>query len=51
MTYAELAAKTGLSQATIKSLGSRADYNATLRTIERLCVALGTDPADLLEWE
>jgi DNA-binding Xre family transcriptional regulator len=50
LTYAELATKTGLSEATVKSLASRPSYNATLRTIERLCVALRVDPAELLRW-
>lgn len=51
LTYADLAAETGLSEATIESLGSRAGYNATLRTIERLCVALKAEPSDLLAWD
>ena len=51
MTYAELASKTGLSEATIKSLASRPTYNATVRTIETICVALRVDPADLLQWK
>jgi len=51
LTYRLLAARTGLSEATLQSLGSRRDYNPTLATIERLCDALGCEPGDLLEIE
>jgi putative transcriptional regulator len=51
LTYADLAKRTGMSEATIKSLASRPGYNATIRTIERLCIALGAEPADLLGWD
>ena len=48
MTYEELASRTGLSKATLESLGSRLDYNATLRTIDRVCDALSCDVSELL---
>jgi DNA-binding Xre family transcriptional regulator len=48
-TYEALAAETGISLATLQSLGSRAGYNTTLHTIEKLCRALGCQPGDLLE--
>lgn len=51
LTYEELASATRLSRATIESLATRPDYNATLKTIERLCLALGVTQAELLEWE
>lgn len=49
MTYEALAAATGISMATLQSLGSRPTYNATLATIGRLCRALECPPGDLLE--
>ena len=50
VTYAELADRTGLSLPTIQSVGSREHYNATLEAIERLCLALGVTPGELLGW-
>ncbi len=49
MTYESLAAATGISVATLQSLGSRPGYNATLSTIGKLCRALECTPGDLLE--
>jgi DNA-binding Xre family transcriptional regulator len=49
LTYDILAARTGLSIATLQSLAARPDYNPRLSTIEKLCVALECAPADLLE--
>ena len=49
MTYELLSERTGLSRATLESLASRESYNTTLSTIEKLCSALGCEPADLLE--
>ncbi|MCP5057360.1 MAG: helix-turn-helix transcriptional regulator [bacterium] len=51
MTYERLATATGLSRATLEAIGSRPEYNPTLATIERLCVALECDPGELLELE
>jgi DNA-binding Xre family transcriptional regulator len=48
--YADLAQATGLSVATVQSIGSRGEYNATLKVIERLCTTLHVTPAELLEW-
>ena len=48
ITYEMLSQETGLSRATLESLASRATYNTTLRTIEKLCLALSCDPGDLL---
>jgi DNA-binding Xre family transcriptional regulator len=50
LSYAELAERAGLSRATVESLASRTDYNATLRTLEKLCLVLKVDPDELLEW-
>ena len=51
VTYSDLAQRTGLSVATLQSIGSRKRYNATLEAIELICRALNTTPADLLEWD
>jgi putative transcriptional regulator len=50
VTYGELADATGLSEATVQSIGSRAGYNATLAVVEKLCLALHVTPSELLEW-
>lgn len=49
LTLAAISEMTGLSLATLQSLSARTDYNATLNTIARLCVALGCAPGELLE--
>jgi DNA-binding Xre family transcriptional regulator len=49
ITYEILARRTGLSRATIESMATRVAYNASLRTVARLCGALDCLPGDLLE--
>jgi DNA-binding Xre family transcriptional regulator len=49
MTYEVLSAQTGISVATLQSIGSRPGYNATLSMIEKICLACGCTPGDLLE--
>jgi DNA-binding Xre family transcriptional regulator len=49
LTYETIAAQTGISVATLQSLAARTGYNTTLSTIEKLCRALQSSPADLLE--
>ena len=49
MTYESLAKATGISVAALQSLGSRPSYNATLGTIEKICLACECLPGDLLE--
>lgn len=49
VTYADLARMTKLAPTTVQAIGSRRGYNASLKTIEALCRALGCTPADLLE--
>jgi putative transcriptional regulator len=51
LTYAELAARSGVARATVESLASRPGYNATLETIDRLCDALECDLTDLVHRE
>jgi DNA-binding Xre family transcriptional regulator len=48
-TYQTLAEASGLSISTLQSLAARPSYNTRLSTIERLCIALGCQPGDLLE--
>jgi DNA-binding Xre family transcriptional regulator len=49
VTYEILARRTGLARATIESMATRVAYNASLRTIAKLCQALDCSPGDLLE--
>ena len=49
LTYQLLAKRTGISADTLQSLAARPDYNPTLSTIEKLCMALDCEPGDLLE--
>lgn len=49
MTYERLSEISGLSRATLESIGSRLDYNTTLDKVDRLCEALGCDLDGLLE--
>lgn len=48
-TYETLARASGLSISTLQSIAARPHYNATLNTVEMLCVALDCAPGDLLE--
>lgn len=49
LTYQTLAESSGLAVSTLQSLAARPTYNTRLSTIERLCVALGCQPGELLE--
>ena len=49
LTYARLAAISGVGEGTLNSIGSRLRYNATLATVERICSALDVSFHDLLE--
>lgn len=49
LTHDDLAARTGLSSATLDSMASRRGYNASLKTLDRICLALRCTPSDLLE--
>lgn len=51
LTYQILSERTGVSANTLQSLAARPDYNTTLRTIEKLCIALSCTPGDLLSLE
>ena len=49
MTYALLAERTGLSPQTFAQIATATNHGATLATIEKICWALDTTPAELLE--
>lgn len=49
MTYALLSEKTGLSRATLESIGSREEYNPTLDVIDKISLALGCELNELLD--
>jgi DNA-binding Xre family transcriptional regulator len=49
LTYEALAAISGLSIATLQSMAARPHYNTRISTVEKLCIALGCQPGDLLE--
>ncbi len=49
ISYGDVAEATGLSLATIESIGSREHYNATLAIVAKLCRALSVDIAEILE--
>ncbi|KVU75282.1 hypothetical protein WL81_30650 [Burkholderia ubonensis] len=51
LTYSQLSQLVGVAPSTIESMASRRDYNPTLKTLERLCVALQCNPGDLLVLE
>ncbi|MDQ6869859.1 MAG: helix-turn-helix transcriptional regulator [Pseudomonadota bacterium] len=48
ITYEILAARTGLARSTLESIAARAQYNASLNTIDKICSALGCTPGELL---
>lgn len=49
LTYEALAQASGLAVSTLQSMAARPGYNTRLSTIEKLCIALGCEPGDLLE--
>ena len=49
LTYEKLAFESGISISTLQSMAARPGYNTRLSTVEKLCVALGCNPGDLLE--
>ena len=51
LTYEELSGLTKISPETLKSIATRADYNATLRMISEISSALNINPVDFLEWK
>lgn len=50
ITYQRLAEMTGLSKATLETLGSRSGYNTTLAVIDTLCEHLECTPSELLAY-
>lgn len=51
VSYSALADMSNLSLDTVKSLGSRKAYNATLETISAISNCLGMSPVDYFVWD
>lgn len=51
LTYEELAQMTGISSDTLKSIATRPNYNATLKMISEIAIALNIDPIKYFEWK
>ena len=51
LTYPMVAKSSGLSVSTLESIASRESYNATIHTLERLCICLDVTPAELLDMD
>ncbi len=49
MTYQILSERTGIAKGTLEVIGKRLGYNATIATLEKICLALSVDFGDLLE--
>ncbi len=49
MTYRILAERTGIAKGTLEVIGKRLGYNATVATLEKICVALDVAFGDLVE--
>lgn len=50
ITYQQLSEVTGISKATLETLGSRANYNTTLAVLDTLCRHLDCDLSDLVTY-
>jgi DNA-binding Xre family transcriptional regulator len=49
VTYAKLSVMAGISQETLRSIGSRLGYTPTFANVEKLCRALDVPLHDMLE--
>ena len=49
LTYAKLERLTGISESTLRAIGSKLGYHPTLANLEKLCLALDVTPGFLLE--
>jgi DNA-binding Xre family transcriptional regulator len=49
VTYALLAARTGVSESTLQAIAARPGYNTTLDTVDRIAAALDCSIESLLE--
>ena len=49
MTYAKLAEQTGIAASTLRTIGSNLRYHTTFGNLEKICLALGVSPGDVLE--
>lgn len=50
LTYEELSNLTKISVETLKSIATRPEYNATLKMITEISIALSINPVDFFEW-
>ena len=50
LTYEELSNLTKISQETLKSIATRPSYNATLKMITEISLALNISPVEFFEW-
>ena len=50
LTYEELSNLTKISQETLKSIATRPNYNATLKMITEISLALNISPVEFFEW-
>ena len=50
LTYADLAAMSGLSRSAVESIASRENYNPTLSTVGKLCEVLDCPIDEMLHW-
>lgn len=51
LTYKEVSTLTGISVDTLKSIATRDDYNATLKMIGVIGLAINLDPTQFLTWK
>ncbi|MGD8454346.1 MAG: helix-turn-helix transcriptional regulator [Phycisphaerae bacterium] len=49
MTYQILAERTGVAKGTLEVIGKRLGYNATVNTLEKICLGLDVTFGDLVE--
>jgi DNA-binding Xre family transcriptional regulator len=47
--YTRLVERTGIAKGALEVIGKRLGYNATIGTLEKICIALDVIPGDLLE--
>lgn len=51
LTYDDLSSLTKISNETLKSIATRPAYNATLKMISEISLALNISPLEFFEWD